>query len=54
MRWDEAARKWTVSTERGDRFLVQFLIVNLGNLTNPKLPYCPGIEDFEGATWHTL
>ncbi len=53
MRWDEAARRWIVSTSRGDRFKAQYVAMANGPLNRPKLPGIPGIEDFKGHTFHT-
>lgn len=51
--WDEAAETWIVATDRGDAFRATYVITATGTLTDPKLPGIPGIEDFEGHTFHT-
>ncbi|WP_305093254.1 NAD(P)/FAD-dependent oxidoreductase [Prescottella sp. R16] len=51
--WDETSSRWTVETNRGDRFTTQFLGIGLGPLSTAKLPGVPGIEDFAGQTMHT-
>ncbi|WBH16920.1 flavin-containing monooxygenase [Sphingomonas radiodurans] len=51
--WDEAARRWTVSTNRGDAIRARFVVMANGPLHRPKLPGIPGIESFEGHTFHT-
>ncbi|WP_408587522.1 flavin-containing monooxygenase [Novosphingobium sp.] len=53
MTWDEAARRWIVSTNRGDAIRARFVIMANGPLHRPKLPGIPGIEQFEGHTFHT-
>ena len=53
MRWDEAARRWTVETNRGDAMKARFVIMSNGPLHRPKLPGIPGIRDFKGHTFHT-
>jgi cation diffusion facilitator CzcD-associated flavoprotein CzcO len=53
MRWDEADRRWIVSTNRGDRFKAQYVAMANGPLSRPKLPGIPGINDFKGHTFHT-
>jgi len=53
MEWDEAASKWTISTDRGDRFRAQFVIMATGPINKPKLPGIKGINDFTGHTFHT-
>merc|ERR1719487_2788228 len=53
LRWDEAASRWVVSTDRNDAMRARFAIVNFGLLTVPKLPAVPGVADFEGHMFHT-
>jgi cyclohexanone monooxygenase len=53
LRWDEAAKRWIVSTNCGDRFTAQYVAMANGPLSRPKLPGIPGINDFEGHTFHT-
>jgi cyclohexanone monooxygenase len=47
-RYDEAANRWTVETDRGDRITCQFLITTVGCLSAPKAPEFEGLEDFTG------
>ena len=51
--WDEAASAWVIKTQRGDRFLADFIGLGTGPLHVPKLPGIPGIERFEGHSFHT-
>ncbi|GAA2700643.1 flavin-containing monooxygenase [Actinoplanes palleronii] len=53
LRWDEAAAEWTVTTDRGDQFRARYVVMSSGTLTQPKLPGIPGVEDFQGHTFHT-
>jgi cyclohexanone monooxygenase len=53
LRWDEEAANWIVSTDRDDRMRARFVVMATGPLNRPKLPAIPGIEDFEGHTFHT-
>lgn len=53
LRWDDDADEWVVSTERGDRIRAQHVVVPSGTLTQPKLPAIPGLETFQGHTFHT-
>jgi len=53
MEWDEAAGKWTISTDRGDRFKAQFVIMATGQINKPKVPGVKGINDGGGDTFHT-
>jgi len=47
-RYDEAANRWTVETDRGDKVVCQFLITTVGCLSTPKPPEFEGLEDFKG------
>ena len=51
--WDDKDLRWTVTTNRGDRFTAQFLAMGTGPLHRPKLPGIPGIETFAGHSFHT-
>jgi cyclohexanone monooxygenase len=53
LRWDEDLARWIVSTDRGDAMKARFVVMATGPLNRPKLPAIPGIEDFEGHTFHT-
>jgi len=53
LRWDDEAHRWIVSTDRDDRMRAQYVILCSGPLNRPKLPGIPGIEEFEGHTFHT-
>jgi cyclohexanone monooxygenase len=53
LNWDEARARWTVSTDRDDTIKARFVIMATGPLNRPKLPAIPGIEAFEGHTFHT-
>ncbi|MFC8995212.1 flavin-containing monooxygenase [Streptomyces rochei] len=51
--WDDNARNWLVTTDRGDEFRATYVITATGTLTELKLPGIPGIENFQGHTFHT-
>jgi cation diffusion facilitator CzcD-associated flavoprotein CzcO len=51
--WDEAAQRWQVSTEGGEIVSAQFVIMATGCLSASKTPEVPGIEKFQGPTYHT-
>jgi cyclohexanone monooxygenase len=53
LRWDESSRRWTISTNRGDRMKARWVIMANGPLHRPKLPGIRGIETFGGHTFHT-
>jgi len=51
--WDGAARRWHVTTSRGDRLSTRFFVLAGGILHKAKLPGIEGIEDFGGKAFHT-
>ena len=52
-RYDEAANRWTVTTEAGDTFTAKYLITAVGCLSSANVPKIPGLEMFEGDWYHT-
>jgi cyclohexanone monooxygenase len=52
-RWDEASARWILATNRGDTIRARFVCLANGFLQKPKLPGIPGVETFEGHTFHT-
>ena len=53
MRWDESVQRWIISTNRGDKFRAQYVMMANGPLSRPKLPGIPGINSYKGHTFHT-
>src|SRR4029079_6726833 len=53
LRWDEDLARWIVSTDRNDAIKARFVVMATGPLNRPKLPSVPGIEEFQGHTFHT-
>ena len=53
LEWRTEDSRWIVRTNRGDEFTAQFVAMGLGPLHVPKLPGIPGIEDFQGHSFHT-
>ena len=51
--FDEAADRWTVTTDRGDELSARWLIMATGCLSTPRAPPISGVESFAGATYHT-
>ena len=50
--WDEHEGVWRVETAQG-RYTAELLIAAPGFLSEPATPALPGLEDFEGVTFHT-
>ncbi len=53
MEWDSGDNRWTVRTNRDDEVRAKFVIMSNGPLNRPKLPGLPGINDYQGHTFHT-
>src|SRR4051794_33120830 len=53
LEWDDDRSRWIIRTNRNDEFTAQFLAMGTGPLHVPKLPGIPGIESFEGHSFHT-
>lgn len=53
LEWDEAARRWAVSTDQGDRLKARYVFTASGPLSRPKLPGIPGVTRFQGHAFHT-
>jgi cyclohexanone monooxygenase len=52
-RFDEAAHRWQIETDRGDSVSARFCIMATGCLSTARIPAFPGLEHFAGATYHT-
>jgi cyclohexanone monooxygenase len=53
LEWDDDRSRWIVRTDRGDEFTAQFVGMGTGPLHVPKLPGIPGLESFQGHSFHT-
>ena len=51
--WDDDAKRWRITTSRGDQLTTRFLVTAGGILHKAKLPAIEGIEDFAGRAFHT-
>ncbi|WP_018685101.1 flavin-containing monooxygenase [Actinokineospora enzanensis] len=52
-RWDEQENRWHVATANGDTYVARFLVAGIGALHIPSVPALPGIERFQGRTFHS-
>ena len=52
-RYDEAANRWSVTTEAGETLTAQFLITAVGCLSTANVPKFLGLESFQGDWYHT-
>ena len=51
--WDDSLARWHIRTNRDDDIKARFVIMALGSATRSKLPGIPGIDEFEGHSFHT-
>ena len=51
--YDEAQRRWTVTTDRGDVLVARYLISAAGCLSAGRVPDIPGLASFKGKWYHT-
>lgn len=51
--FDEAAKRWAIQSDRGDRVTAHFCIMATGCLSAAKIPDYKGIDAFQGKTYHT-
>lgn len=50
-RWDEAALRWSVTTERGETLRPRFFVLCTGFAAKAYIPDIPGLSEF-GGIWH--
>jgi cyclohexanone monooxygenase len=53
LQWNEGSKRWLIHTNRNDEMKARFVVMALGTASRAKLPGIPGVEDFEGHTFHT-
>jgi cyclohexanone monooxygenase len=51
--FDQATDRWKVTTAAGEVFQGAFCIMATGNLSLPRVPDFPGLENFKGNWYHT-
>ena len=51
--WNDDVARWVIRTNRGDEMKARFVSLGGGILHRPKLPGIPGIEAFQGKSFHT-
>jgi cyclohexanone monooxygenase len=51
--FDEAADRWRIVTDRGDEVAARWMVMATGCLSTPRAPPIPGVDTFEGETYHT-
>jgi len=51
--YDAGRNRWHVATDKGRRFAATYFLTALGILTNPYTPGFPGLESFQGRSFHS-
>jgi cyclohexanone monooxygenase len=51
--FDEAGARWTVHTSTGETVIARYVVMATGCLSTGRVPDFPGIETFQGRTFHT-
>jgi cation diffusion facilitator CzcD-associated flavoprotein CzcO len=51
--YDESTKRWTVTTDDGAQISTQFHIMATGCLSTSKKPEVPGLDSYQGQTFHT-
>ncbi len=51
--FDKNANLWTVKTDKGDLVSARYCIMATGCLSTASMPKVPGLDRFEGKTYHT-
>lgn len=52
-RFDERHHRWRITTDHGEVLEAEYLISATGQLNRPAYPPVPGIETFEGVSFHS-
>jgi len=52
-RWDDSSKTWNVTTTEGERYSAKVLVAATGGLSNPAYPSIPGLDSFQGETFHS-
>ena len=53
LEWQDDKQVWRITTNRGDDFTAKYIGTGTGPLHKAKLPGIPGIETFQGKSFHT-
>ncbi len=51
--WNEQAKRWLVTTDKGDQVSARAVVMATGCLSIPKEPDFPGVSDFQGKSYFT-
>ncbi len=51
--YDGGRNLWTIATDRCESVSAPFVVMATGNLSTPRVPDLPGLDEFQGAWYHT-
>ncbi len=51
--FDPATQRWAIRTDRGDAVSARYCVMATGCLSTARMPDFPGVETFQGQTYHT-
>lgn len=51
--WDESTQRWAVQTDGGENWTAKFVILGVGALSSANIPDIAGLENYQGAVYHT-
>ncbi|KAF9890822.1 hypothetical protein FE257_005393 [Aspergillus nanangensis] len=51
--YDTTSSRWHITTDKGFRFAATYFITALGILSKPYIPNFPGIDTFQGVSFHS-
>ncbi len=51
--FDRDAKEWVLTSTDGETIVAPYCIMATGNLSTPQIPNYPGVDTFEGNTYHT-
>jgi len=51
--FDDEANLWTLTTDTGERHTARWCVMATGNLSTPRKPDIPGLDDFKGDWYHS-
>lgn len=52
-RWEDSACRWSVTTEAGDVYKADAIVIATGQLHQPSIPAIAGVERFAGHSFHS-
>lgn len=51
-KWDDVIQRWRIETSQGS-YTARVLVSGMGYLSDPNIPALPGLESFQGTTFHS-